>query len=121
MDNHEFLRVISNSFKTFLSTGSRSNEKLKVLHGAIASDLESRLGGSSGYEVLSLGIGEGRECNIEGRYIDKKVDITILRKGIVTAGIGVKFVSKRVIVIEHYCRMKISKSCSCRVHFYLWN
>ncbi|MBQ9417580.1 MAG: hypothetical protein IJU19_03270 [Bacteroidales bacterium] len=90
MDNHEFLRVISNSFKTFLSTGSRSNEKLKVLHGAIAADLESRLGG--GYEVQSLGIGEGRECNIEGRYIDKKVDITILRDGIVSAGIGVKFV-----------------------------
>ncbi len=92
MDNQEFLKVISNSFKTFLNTGSRSNEKLKILHGAIASDLEQRLGRTHGYEVLSLGIGDGRECNIEGRYIDKKVDITILKRGVVTAGIGVKFV-----------------------------
>ena len=90
MDNHEFLKVISKSFKTFLATGSRSNEKLKVLHGAIAADLVARLG--KGYGVQSLGMGEGRECNIEGRYIDKKVDITILREGVVTAGIGVKFV-----------------------------
>ena len=92
MDNQEFLKVISNSFKTFLGTGSRSNENLKILHGAIASDMEMRLGKGLGFEVQLLGIGGGRECNIEGRYIDKKVDITILRKGIVTAEIGVKSV-----------------------------
>ena len=92
MDNQEFLKVISSSFKTFLNTGSRSNEKLKILHGAIAADLGNRLGRERGFEVQALGIGNGRECNIEGRYIDKKVDITILRNGIITAGIGVKFV-----------------------------
>ena len=75
MDNQEFLRVISNSFRTFLETGSRSNEKLKILHGAIARDLLQRLG--SGYHINSLGINDGREGNITGRYIDKKVDITI--------------------------------------------
>ena len=90
MDNQEFLKVISNSFSTFLETGSRSNEKLKVLHGAIAHDLKQRLGVK--YEVNSLCVGDGREGNIEGRYIDKKVDITILHKDEVVAGIGVKFV-----------------------------
>ena len=90
MDNQEFLRVISNSFSTFLETGSRSNEKLKILHGAIARDLLQRLG--PGYNINSLGINDGKEGNIEGRYIDKKVDITILHRNQVVAGIGVKFV-----------------------------
>ena len=90
MDNQEFLKVISNSFSTFLETGSRSNEKLKILHGAIACDLRQRLGAR--YEINSLGIGDGKEGNIEGRYIDKKVDITIFHDGEVVAGIGVKFV-----------------------------
>ena len=40
MDNQEFLTVVGSSFKKFLETGSRSNEKLKILHGAIARDLK---------------------------------------------------------------------------------
>ena len=90
MDNQEFLNVVGNSFKKFLETGSRSNEKLKNLHGAIANDLKKRLGGS--YSIQSLGIGNGKEMKIEGRYIDKAVDITILKKTKPIAGIGVKFV-----------------------------
>ena len=59
MDNQEFLTVVGNSFKKFLETGSRSNEKLKILHGAIAKDLKERLG--DGYSVYSLGIGTERK------------------------------------------------------------
>ena len=76
MDNQEFLTVVGNSFKKFLETGSRSNEKLKILHGAIAEDLKERLG--NGYYVQSLGVGNGKELKLYGRYIDKAVDITIL-------------------------------------------
>lgn len=90
MDNQEFLRVVGNSFKKFLETGSRSNEKLKILHGAIAKDLKDRLG--VGYSVCSLGIGNGKEEKLDGRYIDKVVDITIKRGQKSIAGIGVKFV-----------------------------
>lgn len=90
MDNQEFLIVVGNSFKKFLETGSRSNEKLKILHGAIAKDLKNRLG--IGYSVQSLGIGNGKEMIIDGRYIDKAVDITILKGTKAIAGIGVKFV-----------------------------
>lgn len=90
MDNQEFLIVVGNSFKKFLETGSRSNEKLKILHGAIAKDLKNRLG--IGYSVQSLGIGNGKEMKIDGRYIDKAVDITILKGTKAIAGIGVKFV-----------------------------
>ena len=90
MNNQEFLKVITCSFKTFLETGSRSNEKLKILHKAIANDILERLGND--FSVKSLGIGDGKEEVIEGRYIEKKVDITILKSGQPIAGIGVKFV-----------------------------
>lgn len=90
MDNQEFLTVVKDSFKKFLETGSRSNEKLKILHGAIAEDLKERLGNA--YSVRSLGVGNGKEMKIDGRYIDKAVDITILKNKQAIAGIGVKFV-----------------------------
>lgn len=90
MDNREFLDTISSSFKMFLQTGSRSNEKLKILHKAIANDILERLGNE--YSVSSLGVGDGKEDTIKGRYIDKKVDITISKDGEPVAGIGVKFV-----------------------------
>ena len=69
MDNQEFLTVVGNSFKKFLETGSRSNEKLKILHGAIAKDLKERLG--IGYSVCSLGIGDGKEENSTDAILTK--------------------------------------------------
>ncbi len=101
MNNREFLNVVADSFKKFLESGSRSNEKLKVLHGAIAKDISDKLNRFSGlsktsgrFRVSSLGFGDGKESDIQGRYIDKKVDITIINKvsKIAIAGIAVKFV-----------------------------
>lgn len=91
MNNTQFLNCIGLSFKRFLETGSRSNEKLKVLHGAIAADLINKLG--TDYSVSSLGFGKGKEAKIQGRYINKNVDITIHNKaGEAIAGVGIKFV-----------------------------
>ena len=39
MNNRDFLDCLKDSFVKFLETHSRSNEKLKVLHGAVAADL----------------------------------------------------------------------------------
>ncbi len=90
MDNSDFCNVLKESFNVFLNTGSRSNAKLRVLHGAIARDLIERLGPD--YQIKSLGVDNDTEATINGRYIDKKVDITILRAGEPIAGIAVKFV-----------------------------
>lgn len=90
MNNLDFLNILTNSFKKFLTTGSRSNEKLKILHGAIATDLQQRIGME--YGIQSLGYGDGREGVIDGRYIEKKADITITRGDANVAGIAVKFV-----------------------------
>lgn len=90
MDNNQFLECLSSSFNKFLETGSRSNEKLKILHGAIARDIINKLGNT--YSISSLGIGDGKEGKIQGRYINKNVDITISYNNEPIAGIGVKFV-----------------------------
>ena len=91
MNNDDFLRVIANSFREFVNSGtSRSTAKLKPLHGAIAANIAERLGKE--YEVCSQGYKDDRESDIQGRYIDKKVDITIKHQGKAIAGIGVKFV-----------------------------
>lgn len=68
---------------------SRSTAKLKPLHGAIARDLAARL---PEYTIKSQGYNDGKEGIIPGRYIDKKVDIVILKGSRVVAGIAVKFV-----------------------------
>ena len=93
LSNQLFLDNILNSFKAFIKSGtSRSPKKLKPLHGAIASDLAQILGND--YKIWSQGYEDGKEKQINGRYIDKKVDITIedIRTSKPIAGIGVKFV-----------------------------
>lgn len=91
MTNENFIKAISTSFNEFLKSGtSRSTRKLAPLHGSIAEDLQEKLGEE--YTIRSQGIGEGKEAVIEGRYMDKRVDITILRHDKPVAGIAVKFV-----------------------------
>lgn len=90
MNNANFLQILQNSFFEYLNSGPRSNKKLTVLHGAIARDFAESLGPK--FEVRSLGFKDGREYTVNGRYIDKIVDITILDGKEVIAGIGVKFV-----------------------------
>lgn len=93
LTNQDFLNVILSSFNSFVGVGtSRSTAKLKPLHGAIARDVANKLG--EDYIVKSQGYDDDREGTISGRYIDKKVDITIVQKRTrkPIAGIAVKFV-----------------------------
>jgi hypothetical protein len=94
MNNIGFLQVLKESFSCYLTSGSRSNKKLKILHSAIANDILKRLEESGGqnYSVQSLGVGSGSEGKINGRYVDKAVDITISKNKIPVAGIAVKYV-----------------------------
>src|SRR3989339_1862778 len=90
MNNNQFLQIIKLSFLKFLKTHSRSNKKLIVLHGAIAKDIKDKLGDE--YKIKSLGLGEGKEGKLDGRYMEKIVDILISKNGNDLGGIGVKFV-----------------------------
>lgn len=91
MNNSQFLAILKKSFITYLQTGARSNKKLGILHGAISEDLKERLNDIS-YSVYSLGYGAGKEHKINGRYVDKTVDITIAERNMPVAGIAVKYV-----------------------------
>ena len=91
MDNNQFCKAISTSFSEYISSGtSRSTRKLVPLHSFIAKDLQQRLG--KGYIVKSQGIDDGKEATVQGRYFNKKVDITIFYEDTPVAGIAVKFV-----------------------------
>jgi hypothetical protein len=90
MNNNQFLKTIASSFIRFLETSARSNKKLIILHGGIAEDIKNRLG--EGYDIKSLGIGDGKEGKMKGRYMEKTVDILISKNGEDLAGIAVKFV-----------------------------
>lgn len=65
------------------------------MHGALAKDLSLKLG--SEYHILSQGYKDDKEGSIEGRYYDKRVDITISHNDKVVAGIGVKFVMQNYL------------------------
>lgn len=91
MNNSQFLAVLKEAFITYLLTGARSNEKLKILHGSIAEDLQERLNDEQ-YSVFSLGYEEGKEHKINGRYVEKAVDITVAENETPVAGIAVKYV-----------------------------
>ena len=91
MNNTQFLAVLKEAFKMYLQTDARSNKKLCILHGEISKDLHERLGDNK-YSVYSLGYGDGKEHKINGRYVDKAVDITIAENNKPIAGIAVKYV-----------------------------
>jgi len=63
MNNRDFLEILTDSFNKFLTTGSRSNEKLKILHGAIAKDLHERIGNNYFENML------GETANIRSNHI----------------------------------------------------
>lgn len=92
-----FLNAIKSSFEIFIKSGtSRSNKKLKPLHSAIAKDIlhtlqKDKKHGKS-FSVMSLGIDDDKEGKISGKYMDKKVDITISCDDKTVGGIAVKFV-----------------------------
>lgn len=93
LTNEQFLEVIRESFKTYLSVDtSRSTAKLKTLHGHIANDVKELFGDD--FTVKAQGYGDDKEGIIEGRYYPKNVDIVVSYKGKPVAGYAVKFVMR---------------------------
>lgn len=90
MNNNDFLGILSKSFKRCLETSERSNEKLKILHWAIAKDLSSRLWNN--YSIMSLWFWEWKEAKIEWHYMEKAVDISVYRWEKSLWWIAVKFI-----------------------------
>lgn len=93
MTNEELLNVLKDSFKSYLEKEtSRSTAKLKSLHGYIAQDLKNLLG--ENFSIKAQGFLDDKEEKINGRYYNKKVDITICYNDKPIAGYSLKFVMR---------------------------
>lgn len=90
-DNQQkILYVLKDSYYEYLESGSRSNKKLKILHGAIANDLKNQL--SKEYQIFSLSQNDSHEIKVKGKYYDKTVDIAIQKNNQIIACVGIKFI-----------------------------
>src|ERR1700740_1576092 len=86
------LKCLERSFLKYLEKGAkgvRGTGKLKILHPHIAEDLRNVLGDK--YQVYSLDEKHGKEKTIQGHYMEKRVDIAIMKGEIPVAGVGIKF------------------------------
>ena len=92
MDNVKFLKAINDSFVAYNKKGgARSNKKLIPIHKFISESILSKL--NKNYSVKSLGIGDGKEATIEGKYYPKDLDIAIFKNDKIVATISFKFVT----------------------------
>lgn len=85
-----FLTTVQESYRRYVEHGSRSNEKIKVLHGWVISELQSLLGRE--YYIQGYSDDGGREVNVEGQYYNKNVDVSISRDNITLGVVSIKFV-----------------------------
>ena len=91
--NKRFLKCLERSFLKYLEKGAkgvRGTGKLKILHPHIAEDLRSVLGDK--YQIFSLDEKRGKEKIFPGRYMEKRVDIAIMKGEKPVAGVGIKFI-----------------------------
>ena len=92
MENVNFLRAINNSFIAYNKKGgARSNKKLVPIHKFISETILSKLG--KDYSIKSLGIGDGKEATMEGKYYPKDLDIAVFKNDKIVATVSFKFIT----------------------------
>ena len=91
--NSEFLSAIKTSFLAYNKKGGvRSNKKLIPIHQFISKSILNKIGNN--FTAKSLGIGDGKEAKINGKYYLKDVDIAIFNKdNKIISTISFKFVT----------------------------
>ena len=90
----KFRESLEEGYKKYLFVHPRSSEKIIPMHKCISKIILQKLGGNrSGYSVKSMGVGDNKEFNFEGKYYSKDIDITILYREKPISGLGCKFVT----------------------------
>jgi hypothetical protein len=88
----KFLKVINASFVAYNKKGgARSSKKLIPIHKFLSETILGNL--KNGYSIKSLGIGDGKEATIDGKYYPKDLDIAIFKNDKIVATISFKFVT----------------------------
>lgn len=86
-----FVEAISESYQMYLRHGSRSNQKIKVLHGWVQDELRNTL--DPEFQILGLSLKSKAEAPVEGMYYSKNADVVIRRSGLEIGVISLKFVN----------------------------
>ncbi len=96
--NNQMIKTIQESYNLMLSkgiNGTRSNDKLKMIHSFVASKVKDRLVNyGNDIEVLSFNRdNNSKEALVIGSYYNKNVDIGIRYKNQDISGISIKFIT----------------------------
>ena len=88
--SRRFLAATQESYHKTIEHGVRSNQKTKILHGWVQSELRRELGDA--YTYTGQSAASTQEAVVAGMYYDKKVDVLIARDGQQLGVVDVKFV-----------------------------
>ena len=94
MDNlqNKFIKAINASFSAYNKKGgARSNKKLIPIHKFLSETILRKL--KNKYSIKSLGIGDGKEATIDGKYYPKDLDVAIFKNNKIVATVSFKFVT----------------------------
>lgn len=87
----KFLKSLEEGYKNYLLVHARSSKKIIPIHKCISEILQDKLG--NGFKIKSMGIGDNKEYNFEGKYYNKDLDITILKDNKPISALEFKFVT----------------------------
>ena len=90
--NEKFLEQLIASFQSYLISGARSNEKLKVIHSFISDSISNKFKNDKLIFYSLRNDKKSKELKIPGRYMEKAVDIAVCQDNKVLAAVGFKFV-----------------------------
>jgi len=107
------LIAVQDSYQAYVDHGARSNQKIKVLHGWIISELTNVLGKE--YVIKGLSESGGKEQKVRGKYYEKNVDVAISREGIILGVVSVKFVMSNYNQNKHnYFEQQLGETANLR-------
>src|SRR3989344_7509599 len=88
----KFIKAINTSFAAYNKKGgARSNKKLIPIHKFLSETILKKL--KNGYFIKSLGIGDGKEATIDGKYYPKDLDVAVFKNDKIIATVSFKFVT----------------------------
>ncbi len=86
------MKAINASFAAYNKKGgARSNKKLIPIHKFLSEIILEKL--KNRYSIKSLGIGDGKEATIDGKYYPKDLDVAIFKNNKIVATISFKFIT----------------------------
>lgn len=88
----KFIKSINSSFTAYNKKGgARSNKKLIPIYKFLSETILGKL--KNGYLIKSLGIGDGKEATVDGKYYPKNLDIAIFKNNKIIATVSFKFIT----------------------------